>query len=397
MAPFLPINRHREREQNESESRAKDVRNVGEKHHRSEFTTKGTPKSLRAKSKTIEKPSANNSLKSKKAKSSPKSQGRNRKKNKDIIQGKGERNRNEHGDANNLNSSEKNENLMRNKRMDGMRRRKKRLGGMIFMCSAKTKPDCFLYRVMGITMNKKELILASSAGGVKLEADFSFVALLEFQVRFVVHKDCFPITESVFKKAMKDNYNEKNKFKTELTVPQVLKLSALFRPVIGPVHSPPMVTVQDREVYAGARDLLVHLEREAFAIANLRYSMLRHTGDQHVSFNLGGSMHRDEFSCDDLFMSEKEYRTYSLSGDRRKLTPSHHIPSTLDPYQRDQEREHLLRQPDPIYRDTVPLQREAVLVVPLYLNQPYNSSDAYVPPPRRDELSSGSYYVDGCR
>jgi hypothetical protein len=121
------------------------------------------------------------------------------------------------------------------------------------------------------------------------------------------------------------------------------------------------------------------------------------------------------------------------------LTPSHHIPSTLDPYQRDQEREHLLRQPDPIYRDTVPLQREAVLAVPLYLNQPYNSSgrrelppavtsipptssgsalaaldpytrdpyytyhhgassaDAYVPPPRRDELSSGSYYVDGRR
>ncbi|KAJ6996127.1 hypothetical protein NC653_012883 [Populus alba x Populus x berolinensis] len=435
---------------------------------------KRTSKSLRAKSKTIEKPSANNSLKSKKAKSSPKSQGRNRKKNKDIIQGKGERNRNEHGEANNLNSSEKNvskkehiengqeirknqerfvgsnkgqknqksgekhgvlvDKSSRNQKNKGKldekekngrdEKKKEKLGGMIFMCSAKTKPDCFLYRVMGVTMNKKELILgvkpglklflydfdlklmygiyeASSAGGVKLETkafggSFPFQDLhsdvSELQVRFAVHKDCFPITESVFKKVIKDNYNEKNKFKTEHNVRQVLKLSALFRPVIGPVRSPSMA----------------------------------------------GCMHRDEFPCD-LFMSEKEYRTYGLSGERRKLTPSHHIPSTLDPYQRDQERERPLRQPDPTYRDTVPLQREGVLAVPLYLNQPYNSSgrrelppaitsipatssgsalaaldpytrdpyytnhhgassaDAYVPPPRRDELSSGSYYVDGRR
>jgi hypothetical protein len=217
---------------------------------------KRTPKSLRAKSKIIEKPSANNSLKSKKAKSSPKSQGRNRKKNKDIIQGKGERNRNAHGDADNLNSSEKNvskkeriengqeirknqerfvgsnkgqrnqksgekhgvlvDRSSRNQKNKGKHderekngwdeKKKEKLGGMIFMCSAKTKPDCFLYRVMGVTMNKKELILgvkpglklflydfdlklmygiyeASSAGGVKLEPK-AFGGSFPFQVLF---------------------------------------------------------------------------------------------------------------------------------------------------------------------------------------------------------------------
>jgi hypothetical protein len=79
-----------------------EINNNGDGNHvdaltKGQSSRKRTPKSLRAKTKTIEKPSANNSLKSKKAKSSPKSHGRNRKKNKDIIQGKGERKRNEHG------------------------------------------------------------------------------------------------------------------------------------------------------------------------------------------------------------------------------------------------------------------------------------------------------------
>ncbi|KAB5556304.1 hypothetical protein DKX38_007213 [Salix brachista] len=436
-----------------------ETNNNGDGNHADALTKgqssrKRTPKSLMAKSKAIEKPSANNSLKSKKAKSSPKFQGRNRKKYKDIIQGKGESSRNEHGDAINLNLSEKNvykkEGIGKGQEIQKNQE------------SAKTKPDCFLYRVMGVTMNKKELILgvkpglklflydfdlklmygiyeASSAGGVNLEPK-AFGGSFPCQVRFAVHKDCFPITESVFKKAIKENY-EKNKFKTELTVRQVLKLSALFHPVIGPLRSPPMVTVRDRAVYAGARDLQVYSDREAFARSNhdvRRYSMLSDEKDRHVEYQQVGSTHRDEFPCD-LFMSEKEYRTYGLSGERRNLTPSHHIPSTLDPYQRDQEREHLPRQPDPIYRDTVPLQREAVWPGPLYLNRPYyssgrresppaitsrpvtasgsalaglgpytmdpyytyrygaSSSDAYVPPPLRDELSSGSYYADGRR
>ncbi|KAJ6359865.1 hypothetical protein OIU77_003967 [Salix suchowensis] len=316
---------------------------------------------------------------------------------------------------------------------------------------------------MGVTMNKKELILgvkpglklflydfdlklmygiyeASSSGGVKLEPK-AFGGSFPVQVRFVVHKDCYPINESVFKKAIKDNYNEKNKFKTELTVQQVRKLSALFQRVRGPVRSPPIVNVRDRDQYAGARELRVHSDREAVTGANYdarSYPVLSNVRDQRVEYREVGSTHRDE-TLHDLFMSEKDYRTYGLSGERRKLAPSLHDSSILDPYSRDQEREHLLRQPYPIYRDKVPLQREAVPVDPFYLNQAYNSggirellpattlttastsgsalpaldpytrdpyytyrysassADAYLPPPRRDEAYSGSYYVDGPR
>ncbi|KAF9670021.1 hypothetical protein SADUNF_Sadunf13G0025100 [Salix dunnii] len=494
----------------QSETNNNEDGNHAEASAKDQSSRKRTPKPLRAKSIAIKKSSTSNSLKSKKGKSSPKIQGKNRKKS--PLRGYESR-KNEHGGASNLNSSEKNDSgkqhiekgqenqknkvrlvgsnkdqknqkreekhgssakSSRNEKNKGKlygkekneqdeKKKKEKLGGMIFMCSAKTKPDCFRYRVMGVTMNKKELILgvrpglklflydfdlklmygiyeASSSGGVKLEPK-AFGGSFPVQVRFVVHKDCYPINESVFKKAIKDNYNEKNKFKTELTVQQVRKLSALFQRVRGPVRSPPIVTVRDRDLYAGSRELRVHSDREAVARANYdarSYPVLSNVRDQRVEYREVGSTHRDE-TLRDLFMSEKDYRTYGLSGERRKLAPSLHVSSILDPYSRDQEREHLLRQPYPIYRDMEPLQREAVPVDPFYLNQAYNpggirelqpattpitsttsgsalpaldpytrdpyytyhysasSADAYLPPPRRDEAYSGSYYVDGPR
>ncbi|KDP23581.1 hypothetical protein JCGZ_23414 [Jatropha curcas] len=352
--------------------------------------------------------------------------------------------------------------------------RKEKLGGLIFMCSAKTKPDCFRYQVMGVTGSKKDLVLgvkpglklflydfdlrlmygiykASSSGGMRLEPK-AFGGSFPVQVRFSIHKDCFPLPESVFKRAIKDNYDEKNKFKIELTVRQVRKLSELFRPAIFqsvqsatvPIHSPAKATMRDREACEGQRDLRRLSDRETFARVSgdgRSYPVVPHERDQGIGRQEVVLRHKEETSRD-LYMSEKDYRTYGLQRERRNVTPVRGAPSTLDLYQRDLERDQLLRQPAAIYGDTVPIHKASILADPLYLAQrefqtynlsgrselppaapsvsaaasgsaitaldlytrdPYYSyqhgapASSYVLPPRREEVSSASYYSDSLK
>ncbi|KAI8544103.1 hypothetical protein RHMOL_Rhmol08G0269400 [Rhododendron molle] len=121
--------------------------------------------------------------------------------------------------------------------------------GFIFMCNARTKPECYRYRVFGLPAGRREdvekvkkgmkLFLfdydvkllygvyeATSDGQMNLEPS-AFGGNFPAQVSFAIHKECLPLHETVFKFALRDNY-EGFKFKAELTRQQVKDLSSLF-------------------------------------------------------------------------------------------------------------------------------------------------------------------------
>ncbi|XP_038996768.1 uncharacterized protein LOC120121494 [Hibiscus syriacus] len=310
-------------------------------------------------------------------------------KNEENEEGNKRRKRNE--------QKEKHNNSMRNntsgEKRDGEGKKqeiikKEKIDGLIFMCNAKTKPDCFGYYVMGVPAGKKDLVMgirpgvklflydydlkllygiyeASSSGGMKLEPK-AFGGAFPAQVRFSVHADCLPLAENIFKKAIRENYDEKNKFKTELTVRQVRKLTELFRPVpvkstASPFHRP------SREVHDRPREARPPSHREASLrdpytnISARSYAPCER--DQRVGYGELASIKREDGH--DLYPSEKEYRTYSLLGDRSNLTPQHRITPWLTSYMGD-HREASLRQPDIVYREPVPSQRDTVCSDPLY-------------------------------
>lgn len=130
----------------------------------------------------------------------------------------------------------------RSKKVDGM--------GLIFMCNAKTKKDCFKYNVFGLPESKKVLVAkiykgmrlflfdfdlkllygiykATSSGGYNIEPK-AFGSKFPSQVRFTVLRDSLPLPEEKFKAAIKENYTG-NKFDCQLSSVQVRKLCKLFQ------------------------------------------------------------------------------------------------------------------------------------------------------------------------
>ncbi|XP_071719818.1 uncharacterized protein [Rutidosis leptorrhynchoides] len=122
--------------------------------------------------------------------------------------------------------------------------------GMVFMCTSKTKTDCFRYKVLGLPGNKKDQVAkiykgmrlflfdvdlrlmygifkAAGPGGYNLEPK-AFKSDFPSQVRFTVIDDCLPLAEEKFKGVLKENYYSRNKFEGLLKADQVKKLCKLF-------------------------------------------------------------------------------------------------------------------------------------------------------------------------
>ena len=130
---------------------------------------------------------------------------------------------------------------------------------------------------------------------------------------------------------------------------------------------------ENREAHDTPRDTRPPSNREAYArdpyanISARSYHVLSYERDQQIAYGELAYTRREDIPRD-LYLSEREYRAYGLQGERRNLTLQHNIARKLGSYHRD-IKEQPLRQPDMVYRESVPMLRDIICPDPLYLTE----------------------------
>eukprot|EP00252_Welwitschia_mirabilis_P010152 TRINITY_DN232_c0_g1_i1.p1 TRINITY_DN232_c0_g1~~TRINITY_DN232_c0_g1_i1.p1 ORF type:complete len:443 (+),score=97.65 TRINITY_DN232_c0_g1_i1:202-1530(+) len=131
-----------------------------------------------------------------------------------------------------------------------------KLGGVIFMCNAKTKEECFRHRIFGLPSEYTDVVekikkgtklflydtnlrlmygiyVAEGRGRTNINPNAFKSTKKEFpaQVKFRTLRECTPLPENKFREAIKENYFGKGKrrFKLVLSPEQVNKLFKLFK------------------------------------------------------------------------------------------------------------------------------------------------------------------------
>ncbi|MCD9643166.1 hypothetical protein HAX54_030385 [Datura stramonium] len=381
-----------------------------------------TPKELKAKGKLVKKSSNLNSAEMREAEVTPRSLSRNKEKNiNDGNQGSNaeatpqsqsrnkEKNLKDGSQGNNFDKRDSRKSLNINSGNKGKGstsemsvdvekdgKAEKGVGGVIFMCNAKTKDDCFRYHVMGVSAMKKDIIMgikpglklflfdfdlklmygiyeASSAGGMKLEP-VAFGGAFPAQVRFRIDEDCLPLPENLFKRAIKDNYDERtHKFKTELTFKQVEQLKKLFRPAPRLRPTSKLSVSEPVTLPQSAAPLPIKEPSREHAYG-MQYSRSK-TGEKFSSYghererqqHAGRHIMPREVDSQPRFLTEKEYRSYGLqSAKHLQPTASAVVDRTLDHYESEQGREHLRRNPTGVSSDAALARKETVHTEPLF-------------------------------